>query len=333
MAQRRAESVECSRRPDLFIVSSREVSPEHVPLSVRGLVKRFGDKAAVAGVSFDVAPGTIFCLMGPNGAGKTTTLEMSQGLRRPTEGTVRLFGQDPARAPPAIRRRMGVLPQRFACFPSLTVRENVLYFAALYGARPDVPALLRRLGLQDCERQRVDTLSGGTARRVGVATALVHDPDLLFLDEPTAGVDPASRREMWEVLLRLRDEGRSVVLTTHYMDEAERLSDDVAFIQSGRIVAQGPPERVRRQHGGQPALRLRGLDPRAALPDALAQRAGLAREPDGTLVVPLTHVGEAPLLLAELVKAGAAFREVSVREPTLDDAFLRLAGAAKGADA
>jgi ABC-2 type transport system ATP-binding protein len=298
------------------------VEHDAAPLEVRDLVKRYGERTAVAGVSFRVARGSIFCLLGENGAGKTTTLEASQGLRRPTSGAATLFGHDAQRAPPAIRRRMGVLPQRFACFPSLTVRENLRYFADVYGARGDGAALLPRLGLTEHADDLVSTLSGGTARRVGVATALVHDPEIVFLDEPTAGVDPASRRRMWDVLRALRDEGKAIVLTTHYMDEAERLADEIVVLRRGRVVASGRASDIRQAHGGGAIVRVRGLG--GALPAALAHRADVERDAEGAVVIRLQDPAEAPLLLAELLKAGVPLREVTVREPTLDDAFIRL---------
>nr|QEO74585.1 ABC transporter ATP-binding protein [uncultured bacterium] len=298
------------------------MGPDPAPLEVHDLVKRYGDRTAVAGVSFRVERGSIFCLLGENGAGKTTTLEVAQGLRRPTAGLASLFGVDAQRSTPALRRRMGVLPQRFACFPGLTVRENLRYFADVYDARGDGSGLLERLGLAEHADQLVSTLSGGTARRVGVATALVHDPELVFLDEPTAGVDPASRRRLWDVLLALRDEGKAIVLTTHYMDEAERLADDILVLRKGRTVARGRPSAIRQAHGGGAVLRVAGLGD--ALPPLLAERAGVEREADGAVLVRLADPAEAPLLLAGLLKAGVALHEVSVREPTLDDAFLRL---------
>jgi len=292
------------------------------PLDVRHLVKRYGEKTAVDGVSFTIPRGKVFCLLGQNGAGKTTTLEVAQGIRRATSGEVRLFGEDPRRAGADVKRRMGVLPQRFTGFTMLTVEENVRYFAEVYGARPDLPALLASLDLTDARKTLFGTLSGGTMRRVGIATALVHDPELLFLDEPTAGVDPVNRRRLWDIILRLRDEGRSVVLTTHYMDEAERLADEVAVIHRGRIVARGSPERVRRDHGGGPVLRLSGLQ--GALPPPVAARAGVREDGDGATLIPLATASEGTVLLGALERGGVTYKEMSIREPTLDDAFVRL---------
>ena len=295
--------------------------PGEAALEVVDLVKDYGSVRAVDGVSFSVPRGHVFCLLGPNGAGKTTTLEIAQGLRRPTSGVVRLFGEDPRRASPALRRRVGSLPQSFSCYELLSPRENVEYWRDVYGVSADVPALLESLGLAEHADRPYRTLSGGTKRRVAIAAALVSSPDLVFLDEPTAGVDPASRRQLWEVVRSLRREGRSVVLTTHYMDEAERLADEVAIVRDGRIVARGSPEKVRLAHGGGVVVRVRGLD--GPLPPSLALRPGARMEGDEA-VIPLSGPGEGPAVLAELVKAGTRYRELSVHEPTLDDAFVRL---------
>ncbi|HWG89525.1 MAG TPA: ABC transporter ATP-binding protein [Candidatus Thermoplasmatota archaeon] len=299
------------------------------PLEVRDLVKHYGSKVAVDGVSFTVPRGKVFCLLGQNGAGKTTTLEVTQGIRKPTRGEVRLFGEDPRTAGAALKRRMGVLPQRFTGFSMLTVEENLRYFAEIYGADPDLPALLESLDLTASRKAPFSTLSGGTMRRVGIATALVHDPELVFLDEPTAGVDPVNRRRLWDIILRLRKEGRSVVLTTHYMDEAERLADEVAIIHRGRIIARGPPDRVRRDHGGGPVLRISGLQ--GNLPVTLAGRAGLRQDEEGATLIPLLNASEGPVLLSELARSGVAYQEFTVREPSLDDAFVRLVATTEAA--
>lgn len=292
------------------------------PLEVRGLVKRFGTLAAVDDISFDVPRGVVFCLLGTNGAGKTTTLQIAQGVRRPTEGEVRVFGEDPRKASVKLKRRIGVLPQKFLGFDALTVRENVEYFAAVYDARPDVSAIIESLGLTSYADVPFRTLSGGTRRRAGIATALVNDPELLFLDEPTAGVDPSSRRQLWDVIRALKADGRAIVLTTHYMDEAERLADEVAILHKGRIVAQGPPDRVRLEHGGGAVLRVAGLQ--GELPREVATRPGIVHSPEGIVTIPLAAAAEGPAVIAQIVRAGVQCKEISVREPSLDDAFIRL---------
>ena len=294
-----------------------------VPLVMEGITKRYGSQTVVDGVSLRVERGQVVCVLGPNGAGKTTTLEMAQGLRRPTSGTVRVFGQDPRNATAALRKRLGVLPQDFTCFDFLTIRENLEYWSGIYRVRPAMDALLADLGLTESAGKKYNSLSGGMKRRVGIAAALVTDPELVFLDEPTAGLDPASRRQLWDVILRLRREGRAVVLTTHYMDEAERLSDVVAMMRAGRVVAQGSPAEVRRAHGGPSVVTVKGL--RAALPPALSQREGFASLEDGTVVIPLHDAADGPRVIEQVVRSGVAYDELAIREPTLDDTFLRLA--------
>ncbi len=295
---------------------------EPEPLVVEGLVKQYGELTAVNNVSLQAKRGQVLCVLGTNGAGKTTTLEVSQGVRKATQGTVRIFGEDAWGASKATRRRMGFLPQQFTGFPMLTVKENLEYFSAIYEANPDIPALLASLGLEHCANQRFGTLSGGTMRRVAIATALVNDPELLFLDEPAAGVDPASRRHLWGIVESLRSRDRAIVLTTHAMDEAERLADEVVVMHKGRIVARGPPDQVRLEHGGGAMLRLAGVpDP---IPEVLASHQGLMRDEDDALMLPLDSAAQGSQIMATLVRAGVPFHEVSIREPSLDDAFVRL---------
>ncbi|GAA3621701.1 ABC transporter ATP-binding protein [Streptomyces fenghuangensis] len=211
-------------------------------ITVEGLRKRYGDVQAVDGVSLTVERGEFYGILGPNGAGKTTTLEMTEGLRRPDEGTVRLLGRSPFPRDPALLRRMGVQLQASAFFEKLTAREQIRTFASLY----DVPAeradaMLETVGLTEKAGTRENKLSGGQAQRLSIACALVHDPELVFLDEPTTGLDPQARRNLWDLLRAINEEGRTVVLTTHYMDEAETLCDRVAVMDHGRVLRVGAP--------------------------------------------------------------------------------------------
>ncbi|AZM46110.1 ABC transporter ATP-binding protein [Streptomyces sp. WAC 06738] len=211
-------------------------------ISVTGLRKRYGDVRAVDGVSFEVREGEFFGLLGPNGAGKTTTLEMVEGLRRPDEGRAVLLGEPSWPRNPALLRRMGVQLQASAFFEKLTAREQIRTFASLYGI-PDerADAMLAEVGLTEKAGTREDKLSGGQAQRLSIACALVHDPELVFLDEPTTGLDPQARRNLWDLLRGINAAGRTVVLTTHYMDEAEVLCDRVAVMDAGRILRVGKP--------------------------------------------------------------------------------------------
>ncbi|UYM04061.1 ABC transporter ATP-binding protein [Solicola gregarius] len=213
-----------------------------VGISVDRLTMRYGDLVAVDEVTFDVRPGEFFGLLGPNGAGKTTTLEMIEGLRKPVGGSVTVDGTAPSGRDPALLRRMGVQLQASSFFERLTAREQLDTFRRLYGVDAErVDAMLDHVGLADKADVRTEDLSGGQKQRLSIACALVHDPDVVFLDEPTAALDPQARRNLWDLLQGLNDSGRTVVLTTHYMDEAEELCDRVAIIDHGRILELDTP--------------------------------------------------------------------------------------------
>ncbi|WP_199827795.1 ABC transporter ATP-binding protein [Streptomyces specialis] len=219
-------------------------------IAVEGLRKRYGDVQAVDGVTFEVGRGEFYGILGPNGAGKTTTLELVEGLREPDEGTARLLGRPSWPRDPALLARIGVQLQTSAFFDKLTAREQIRTFAALYGvpaARAD--AMLGTVGLTDKAHVRDDKLSGGQAQRLSLACALVHDPELVFLDEPTTGLDPQARRNLWDLLREINAAGRTIVLTTHYLDEAELLCDRVAIMDAGRVLRVGAPAALIRELG------------------------------------------------------------------------------------
>ncbi len=207
----------------------------------RDLEKSYGSVHAVRGVSFEVRRGEVFGLLGPNGAGKTTILEMVEGMLPIDRGSVTVDGLDVDRHPERVRGSIGIALQKSAFFERLTLTELLCLFADLYGTEPPAEQLLARVGLKDLARRQVKTLSGGQQQRFAVAVALVNDPPLLFLDEPTTGLDPQARRSLWELIDLLRREGRSIVLTTHYMEEAQQLCDRVAILESGRILALDAP--------------------------------------------------------------------------------------------
>ena len=291
-------------------------------IEVVGLRKSYGDLAAVDEVSFTVATGEFFGILGPNGAGKTTTLEMVEGLRRPDAGEVRLLGEPSWPRNPRLLPRIGVQLQASAFFERLTAREQIRTFASLYGvpaARAD--EWLERVGLVDKAGTRTERLSGGQLQRLAIACALVHEPEVVFLDEPTAALDPQARRNLWDLLRSLNDAGRTVVLTTHYMDEAETLCDRVAIMDRGRVLRLDSP-----------AALVRGLDaPVRVLVSAQLLSADRAREVPGvetveqqeTEVVLTTRAPSAVLArLAEL----DALEGLQVRAATLEDVFLDLTG-------
>ncbi len=217
-------------------------------IEVRGLRKSYGAVEAVRGVSFDVAQGEIFGLLGPNGAGKTTTVEILEGYRRRSGGEVSVLGHDPESRDRHLRERVGIVLQGSGFYPRATVREAVEHFGAAYRKPRDTSETIALVGLEDRAEARATELSGGQRRRLDLALALVGDPELIFLDEPTTGFDPAARRNAWEIVRRLKDLGKTVLLTTHYLDEAQSLADRVAIVKDGRIVAEGPPAELSPAH-------------------------------------------------------------------------------------
>jgi ABC-2 type transport system ATP-binding protein len=210
-------------------------------IEVRNLVKRYGDVEAVRGIDFEVARGEVFGLLGPNGAGKTTTVEILEGYRERTEGQVSVLGFDPQRRDRALRDQMGIVLQSTGMYRHITVREAVAHWAGFYSRARDVDEVIALAGLQEKAGDLIRRLSGGQLRRLDFALALVGDPELVFLDEPTTGFDPAARRQAWSTVRSLRDLGKTVLLTTHYLDEAQALADRVAIIKDGAILAQGAP--------------------------------------------------------------------------------------------
>ena len=253
-------------------------------IDVNDLSKAYGTREAVRGISFTVRRGEVFGLLGPNGAGKTTTVEILEGHRDRSGGDVRVLGQDPGDRSPDLRSRVGIVLQSCGTYPHLTVRETLEHWASLYPSPRAVDETLGLAGLEEAADRRARTLSGGQQRRLDFALALIGDPELIFLDEPTTGFDPAARRAAWEVVRRLRELGKTVLLTTHYLDEAQALADRVAIIKDGAILAEGPPGeliagapryRVSYRDGGGRRVEHETEDPTALLHDLTA--AALAR--------------------------------------------------------
>jgi ABC-2 type transport system ATP-binding protein len=282
----------------------------------------YGDLAAVDDVTFTVATGEFFGILGPNGAGKTTTLEMIEGLRRPDAGEVRLLGEPSWPRNPRILPRVGVQLQASAFFERLTAREQIATFASLYGVPPrQADDWLERVGLTEKASTRTEKLSGGQLQRLAIACALVHDPEIVFLDEPTAGIDPQARRNLWDLLRSLNEAGRTVVLTTHYLDEAESLCDRVAIMDRGRILQlDSPPALVR---GLNAPVRILVAPHLLPVDDAGAIRGVEGVEDDGAALVLSTRTPSAVLArLAEL----DALEGLQVKAATLEDVFLNLTG-------
>ncbi|MDD2468679.1 MAG: ABC transporter ATP-binding protein [Desulfobulbus sp.] len=298
-------------------------------IEVEQLTKRYGDDLlAVNGISFKVRKGEVFALLGPNGAGKTTTVEIIETIRRPTSGNVRLLGMDVTREKRNIVPRIGVLPQGFSSFDRLTVRETMLYYSRLFGGRnDDIDKLIALVNLKDKANEQYATLSGGLKQRLGIAIALVNDPSVVFLDEPTTGLDPRARREVWDVLLGLKKEGKTVFLTTHYMEEAELLADTVAIILSGKIIAMGSPAQLIESNADYLVLTLQSVDEKAF---AVVGGLGFAPEQnsDRSLQVRVEHMDDIRKILNAMNDANASFVSMDVRKPNLEQVFLKLTGEA-----
>lgn len=301
-------------------------NPE-LAIEVDQLCKRYGSLQAVDKVSFTVAQGEVFAFLGPNGAGKTTTVEIIETIRKPTSGNVRVLGMDVATRKSEVVRRIGVLPQGFNSFDRITVRESLRYFARVFGAAVDIEALMDLTHLRDQADARFKTLSGGLKQRLGIAAALINDPEVVFLDEPTTGLDPHSRREVWEVLKGLKSRGKTVFLTTHYMEEAELLADTVAIISQGRIIAIETPARLTEQHADTMRLTLPAID--AAAFGLIQQMGyGVTRTGDAGMCVPVKNADDVRAILAAIQTAGIALGDLDVRKPNLEEVFLKLTGEA-----
>ena len=307
------------------------------PIEVEDLRKAYGDVQAVDGVTFGIERGEVFALLGPNGAGKTTVVEIIEGHRTADSGTVRVLGHDPSRRERALRERIGIVLQEAGFDEDATVAELVRLHRGLYPRRLDADAVIELVGLTDKRSARVRTLSGGQRRRLDLALGLVGAPEVLFLDEPTVGFDPEARRQAWSIVRDLRDAGTTVLLTTHYLDEAQHLADRVAVVVAGRLVALGTPAELA-SHGRSTviAFRLGATDATGSAPApdgapaglAAALGAGVRLEPDGTGWRVATDDATATLhsLTTWSLERRHELDALEVRRPTLEDAYLELVG-------
>jgi ABC-2 type transport system ATP-binding protein len=307
------------------------MSSERTDIAVRcrGLVKRYADVTAVNGLDLEVRGGECFGLLGPNGAGKTTTIEILEGLTLPDAGEVEILGTTWARDGDSLRERLGISLQETQLTEKLTVGETVRLFRSFYRAGRDPEEVLSRLALDEKRNARVGKLSGGQKQRLAVACALVGDPDVLFLDEPTTGLDPQSRLQLWQIVMDFRAQGGTVLLTTHYMDEAERLCDRVAIVDRGQVIAQGtPPELISSLHAAnviefasEPEIDEASL---RALPGVTEPH---RRGPNWSL--PVNSLAETvPALLSRVEGSGAKLVNLSTHRATLEDLFVSLTGRA-----
>lgn len=295
-------------------------------IAVRGLTKRYGDIEAVRGIDLTVQRGEVFALLGPNGAGKTTTVEILEGHRDRSGGDVTVMGFDPARGGRAFRSRVGIVLQQPGVEKYLTVSEIIDLFRGYYPAPLPLDEIIDVVGLNEKRNARVRTLSGGQQRRLDVAVGLAGNPDLLFLDEPTTGFDPGARRNAWGMVHNLKSLGKTIFLTTHYMDEAQELADRVAVIAGGVIVAEGSPDQLGGRHTAETLIRFR--EPAKPLTKALAAMATTA---DGVVTMQTpTPTATLAAVTAWAVKNKIELEDLTVSRPSLEDMYLQLAGEGTG---
>lgn len=294
-----------------------------IPVEISSVRKSYGDLKAVDGVSFSVNEGEVLALLGPNGAGKTTLIEILEGLRKRDEGTVKVLGLDPWENGYVLHRRIGVIPQDFTFFDKANPREAVEYYADLFGVRVDADEILKEVVLDDSAGVLFEDLSGGQKQKLGLALSLVNSAELLFLDEPTTGLDPNARRAIWDVIRGLKSKGRTVILTTHYLDEAEQLSDRVAIINHGRIVAMGTAEDIIETHGSGERLEIHGTEELAAYVRANTNLE-VEYKGKGLVSIRLGQKHDALAALTAAEQSGQDWRDIHTRRDSLDDVFVKL---------
>ncbi len=298
-------------------------------IQVRGLRKRYGDFEALRGVDFDVRAGEVFGLLGPNGAGKTTTVEILEGIRPRSEGEVSVLGLDPGVDVRRIKDRIGVCLQATNLPDKATVNEVLELFASFYSRRVDAEALMRRLEILDKRNSYYATLSGGQKQRLAVALALINDPQLVFLDEPTTGLDPQARLEIHKLIEEFRAEKKTILLTTHYIEEAERLCDRVAIVDAGRIIALGTPREIMARTLGHSRIEILCEQPLPDRrpPESLAADKVVVGDDGMTLAVASSHPARAVVELVKWIdQQGVELADIHLKRPTLEDVFIELTG-------
>ncbi len=295
-------------------------------VEVKSLIKTYSALRAVDDISFNIVRDTVFAFLGPNGAGKTTTVEILECLKPPTSGVAKVLGYDVQSrgGQKEIRRKIGVLPQEFNAIDRLTVTENIEFFADMYSRRLNAEELINLVGLKDKANELFKNLSGGLKQKLGLAIALVNDPEMLFLDEPTSGLDPTARREVWRVIEGLKKRGKTVFLTTHYMEEAQVLADKVGIIENGKIVAEGTPDELISKYGGVKTLNVK--DGGSIAIDLLKSKFPEAQMDKNGDVSLRLHTKEDLTKAILLLSKSEAIREFDVKRPTLETVYLKLTG-------
>ena len=296
-------------------------------VQVRDLTKRYGDVEALRGVSFEIAEGEVFGLLGPNGAGKTSTVEILEGMRTADGGSATVSGLDPQKGGAAFKRSVGAVLQSTSLPDKMRVGEALSLFAQLYGTRPDTGALLRRFGLEDKRDAFYSKLSGGQKQRLAIAMALVHEPRVVFLDEPTAGLDPQVRREIYDIIDEMRRQKKTILLTTHYIEEAERLCDRVAIIDHGKVIAHGSPRELKHRSAGTTRIEVALAKPADDAELRSLEGVTDTRTVDGRVVL---HSTRPPQTIVALVKhlesSNNELQSLEIAAPSLEDVFIELTG-------
>jgi ABC-2 type transport system ATP-binding protein len=294
------------------------------PIEVTNLKKYYGVIKAVDGISFTVNQGEVFALLGPNGAGKTTTIEILEGLRDKDGGEAKVLGIDPWKKGYELHKKIGVIPQEFSFFEKTTPKEAIEYYADLWGVKVDPYQILKEVLLEDSAKNRFENLSGGQKQKMGLALSLVSEPDLLFLDEPTTGLDPNARRAIWEVIKGFKAKGKTIILTTHYLDEAQHLSDRVAIVNHGHIVAMGTSDQIIEQYGSGERLDIHGGP---ELAEYIRANTELKVEYDPQthyISIPLKQKIDALAALAAAEQSKLEWGDIHTRRDSLEDVFIKL---------
>ena len=307
---------------------SGEKQDDAVAIEVSHLKKVYGDLIAVNDISFAVKKGEIFAFLGPNGAGKTTTVEMIESIRTPTAGSIKLLGKDVKTQFNDVKEKIGILPQEFHSFERLTVRETLVYFLNLFKKKADVDEIIKSLDLTSHKNMLYKNLSGGLKQRVGVAISLVNDPEIIFLDEPTTGLDPKARREVWGVIAKLRKKGKTVFLTTHYMEEAEFLADHIAVIFKGKIIAEGTLEDLIRTYGQSSVMHIKKCVNAPEVIEMLKQEGydEISSEGNGDIAIKIDYKERVLDILSHLRHDCIEYESLDIRRSNLEEVFLRLTG-------
>jgi len=312
------------------ITFEKTYTPENTAIQVSDLRKVYGDLVAVDDISFSVKKGEVFAFLGPNGAGKTTTVEIIESIRTPTAGTVKIFDRDISTSFNEVKERIGILPQEFHSFERLTVRETLDYFSKFYKKRADIDEIIKTMDLTSHKDMLYKTLSGGLKQRVGVAMALVNDPEIIFLDEPTTGLDPKARREVWEVVAGLRNKGKTVFLTTHYMEEAEYLADHIAIIHKGKIIAEGSLDELVNKYGQGSILHIKNCSTKDALGMIRERGFDAHTEGNGDIAVKIDYKERVLEVLSILRHDCIEYDSIDIRRSNLEEVFLSLTGSKLG---